>query len=120
MAQFSLWPGGRNPSVMPENLWGGEYEAEPSATAYAMLDYASKKVWPIISWTEEENDIIKTYEIDIRDFVNSNAAQVIAGEVEPTDGWWDNFVAQINNMGADKLIGAYESALTRIYGENQW
>ncbi len=120
LAQFCLWPGGRNPSVMMDNLWGGEYEAEPANTAYAMLENAPKIVWPIISWTEDESNIISTYEADISSYITSNTAQAIVGEVEITDEWWNNFVSTINNMGADKLTGAYENALTRIYGEGNY
>ena len=47
----------------------------------------------------------------------SLTAQAITGEIEITDAWWNEFVSNIDAMGAEKLIGAYEAALTRIYGE---
>lgn len=117
LAQFGLWPGGRNPSVMMDTLWGGEYEDEPAKTAYAMMDYVGDIVWPIFSWSEEENEVINTVQGDLQSYITSATAQVIAGEVELTDEWWTNFVSQVNAIGADKLIAAYQSAVTRIYGE---
>ena len=117
IAQFAMWPGGRNPAVMLNNLWGGEYEAEPAATADALLGYASDIIWPFISWTEEENEVMGTEHGDISNFITSSTAQVIAGEVELTDDWWNNFVSQIDAMGGQKVIDAYKSALTRVYGD---
>lgn len=120
LAQAVLWPGGRNPALMPEHLFAGEYEAEPAATAYALLDYAPEKIWPIISWTEDENDIIASYLSDLKSFITKSTAAFIAGETEINDETWTKFVNDINGMGAAKIVEAYESALTRIYGEGNW
>lgn len=117
LAQFSLWPGGRNPSVMGDKLWGGEYEQEPADTAAALIEYASDTIWPIIAWTPEENEVLATVETDIQSYITSATAQAITGEIEITDDWWNEFVSRIDAMGADKLLDAYASALTRIYGE---
>ena len=46
-----------------------------------------------------------------------NGPCCLSGEVEITDAWWNEFVGKIDAMGAQKLIDAYESALSRIYGE---
>lgn len=117
LSQFSLWPGGRNPSVMGDKLWGGEYEQEPAETAAALINYASDTIWPIIAWTPEENEVLGTVQTDIQSYITTATAQAITGEIEITDAWWNEFVSKIDAMGADKLIDAYESALTRIYGE---
>ncbi|MCI8600284.1 MAG: extracellular solute-binding protein [Oscillospiraceae bacterium] len=118
IAQFAMWPGGRNPAVMLDNLWGGEYEAEPAATASALLDYASDTIWPFFAWTDEENEVIGTIHDDIKSYITSSTAQIVAGEVQLTDEWWNSFVAQIESMDADKVIDAYTSALTRVYGDS--
>lgn len=115
IAQFAMWPGGRNPSVMLDNLWGGEYEAEPAATAFAMMDNVGDVVWPFFSWTPEENEIISTVQADINTYITNSTAQAIAGEVEITDDWWNTFVSEIDAMGGEKLIGAYKTAVERIY-----
>ena len=117
LAQFSMWPGGRSPTVMYDNLWGGEYDEEPKNTAAALINYASETIWPIIAWMPEENEILSTVQTDIQSFITTSTAQAITGEIEITDAWWNEFVSKIDAMGAEKLIGAYEAALTRIYGE---
>ncbi len=120
LAQACLWPGGRNPAMMPEHLFAGEYEPEPSATAYALAEYVPEKIWPIVSWSEDENDVISRYLSDIRSYITSSTASFIAGEKELNDANWNEFVNTINDKGADKVIEAYESAMTRLYGEGEW
>lgn len=120
LAQACLWPGGRNPAMMPAELFAGEYEYEPATTAYALMEYAPEIIWPIISWTEDENDVINRYLKDIRSYISKSTAAFIAGETELNDETWAKFVNDIQGMGADKVVEAYESALTRIYGEGNW
>lgn len=120
LAQAVLWPGGRNPAVMPANLFAGEYEAEPAATAYALAEYAPEKIWPIISWSEDENDVIASYLSDMKSFITRSTAAFVAGETEINDANWEKFVNDVNGMGASKVCDAYESALTRMYGEGNW
>ena len=120
LAQAVLWPGGRNPAVMPANLFAGEYEAEPAATAYALAEYAPEKIWPIISWSEDENDVIASYLSDMKSFITRSTAAFVAGETEINDANWEKFVNDVNGMGASKVCEAYESALTRMYGEGNW
>jgi hypothetical protein len=47
-------------------------------------------------------------------------ALVIAGETELNDKTWNDFVANVNSMGADDLLDAYKSALERIYGDSAY
>ena len=115
IAQFAMWPGGRVPAAFYSDMWGGEYSDEPAATAKSMINYIIPTVWPIFSWTEEENEVISSVESDIKSFINNFFAQVIAGEVELTDDTWNDFVANVENMGADELLGAYQTAVERIY-----
>jgi len=115
IAMFAIWPGGRNPSVMFDNLWGGEYEAEPAATAFELINYASDVIWPIFSWSVEENAVVSSVQNDIKSYITSFTAQVIAGEIELTDDTWNEYVAHIDTMGAAELIAAYQSAVDRIY-----
>lgn len=115
IAKFAMWPGGRNPSVMHDNLWGGEYEAEPAATAIALIQYASDTVWPIFSWSEDENEIVNSVQKDISTYITNFTAQVIAGEVELNDSTWNDFVSQIDRMGGKDLVKAYKSACERIF-----
>lgn len=113
---FAMWPGGRVPAAFYSGMWGGEYSDEPAATALSMINYIIPTVWPIFSWTPEENEVVASVQSDINSFINNFFAQVIAGEVELTDDTWNAFVADVESMGAQELCDAYYSAATRIYG----
>ena len=117
-ALFGLWPSGAVPACFYSNLFGAEYGAIPAACAQALLkDYAPEKIWPIINYTSDESEVISTVGTDIANYTKSFAAQVMTGELELNDATWESFKNEIVKMQADKLVAAYESALTRIYGE---
>ncbi len=114
-AQFGLWAGGRVPAAFTDNLFGAEYEPMPSKTASAMLEYASDVIWPFFNWTEDENKVISTVQSDINKYINNSFAEIVSGEVELTDEWWNGFVKQIDDIGADKLLAVYEAAVQRAF-----
>lgn len=120
IAQFAMWPGGRNPTAMMDNLWGAEYDPEPAETAEALMQYASDVIWPFFSWTDEENKVVSTVGNDIETYIKNCTAQAIAGEAEITDEWWNGFVKDIESMGADKLLATYQSAVDRIYAGEKY
>ena len=117
-AQFGMWPGGGVPACFFSNLLDAEYGPIPSACAQALLkDYAPKKIWPIITFTKDESEIVSTVGTDINEFAKNFAAQVMTGEKELNDATWAEFQAEITKMQPEKLIEAYRTALTRVYGE---
>lgn len=116
--QFGMWPGGGVPACFFSNLCDAEYGPIPSACAQALLkDYAPEKIWPIITFTSEENEVVSRVGTDINEYAKNFAAQVMTGEMELNDTTWSNFQAEIAKMKPETLIEAYRSALTRIYGE---
>ncbi|MDD6041493.1 MAG: extracellular solute-binding protein [Clostridia bacterium] len=117
-ALFGLWPNGGVPACFYSNLFGAEYGEIPAACSHALMEnYAPEKIWPIISYTADEGEIVSTIGTDIKNYRDSFAAQVMTGEVELTDATWEEYKDTINKMNPDKLIEAYRSALTRTYGE---
>jgi putative aldouronate transport system substrate-binding protein len=120
ISQFALWPGGRNPALMPAELWAGEFEAEPANTAYAMMEHINDVVWPIFSWSEDELEVITNDMTDIKATIKNRTAQFITGEVEINDANWNDFVKSIDNAGGQRVIDAYTSAVQRIYGDNPY
>ncbi len=119
-AQFGMWAGGNDPALFTDNLFGSEYAPLPVEISGALLNYVPEVTWPIFNWTEEENSIIKTVEGDIKKYIQNSYAQAVAGEIEITDAWWNDFVAQIDAMGAEKLIGVYEQVLARVYPDGNY
>lgn len=117
-AQFGIWPGGGVPACFYSNLLDAEYAPVASACAQALLkDYSPAKIWPIITFTADESAVVSQLGNDINNFAKNFAAQVMTGEKELNDDTWAEFQAELANMKPEKLIEAYESALTRIYGE---
>ena len=119
-AQFGMWPGGRVPAAFYDNLCGAEYDPLPRKTAYAMLENASDVIWPFFNWTPDENEVIKTVESDIKSYIQNSFAQAVAGEIEITDAWWDEFVAKIDSMGAEQLLATYEKVLARVFPDGNY
>lgn len=117
-AQFGMWPGGGVPACFFSNLLDAEYGPIPAACAQALLkDYAPEKIWPIITFTADESAVVSQLGTDINNFAKNFAAQVMTGEKELNDDTWTAFQTELSNMKPEKLIDAYESALTRVYGE---
>lgn len=114
---FGLLPGGGNPCVVPEGLWFNEYEPESAATAKAMFPYINDTIWPIFAWDTDELKDYNTYHGDIKSYVKNQTALFVTGQLELNDDTWAEFVQEIDNLGAEKLLQTYESALKRIYGE---
>ena len=81
------------------------------------MEYATDVIWPNFNWTNEESEVIGTIGTDLETYIDNSTAQIIAGEVELTDEWWNSFVKRINDMGADQLLDVYRQALERTYGE---
>lgn len=116
-AQFGLWPNGKAPAAFFDNLFGAEYDPVPRTVANALMEYATDVIWPNFNWTNEESEVIGTIGTDLETYIDNSTAQIIAGEVELTDEWWNSFVKRINDMGADQLLDVYRQALERTYGE---
>ena len=66
---------------------------------------------PLLSFTVDELDVIKQYRTPIETFGLENAIKFIKGEKPLSE--WDAYVAQIKNMGLDRVLQAYESAYRR-------
>lgn len=108
--------GGGNPVIVMEKyFYGGETKPVPAAAAHAMVEYFPEEIWPIFSYTEEENEDASVIRTDISSYVNTMRASFITGETPLTE--WDAYVEQINNMGAERLLEIVNNAYLRSKGE---
>jgi putative aldouronate transport system substrate-binding protein len=79
------------------------------------LPYAEDEYYPNVVFTQEEIQEIASIETDIKALVDAKRAEWIAnGGVEDE---WDNYVAQLEQMGLDRLVELYQQAYDR-YLEN--
>ncbi|MDP4152381.1 MAG: extracellular solute-binding protein [Bacillota bacterium] len=105
--------GGRNPLFSKEPyFYGGEVEPIPAKAANDMVKYFPKDIWPILNFTSEENSELTVVKTDIKNYIDLMTADFITGKKSLSE--WDNYVKQINTMGADRLLAIYTKALKRI------
>lgn len=119
-AQFGLWAGGKVPTAFFEDLFGAEYSPLPAKVATSLLEYAPEVIWPFFNWTSEQNEVVSSVESDIKKYVNTKFAAAVSGQEEITDEWWNNFVNQIDNMGAAKLLKVYQDVTARVYPDGNF
>lgn len=79
------------------------------------LPYAEDEWFPNVPFSEEEIQEINSIETEIKTFVNTRRAEWVAnGGVEED---WDAYVAQLEQMGLERMIELYQQAYDR-YLEN--
>ena len=74
------------------------------------MPYANPTLW--LAFNEEEQKVKEEYETALAMYANEMVAKFILGQ-EPL-AKWDEFVANMKEMGTDKLIEAYTSAYDRV------
>ena len=91
----------------------GTYQpvSEESLACYAEWLDACYPSFPFMFYNEEETEIYNGMYPDIKTRVQEMLSRFITGE-EPLDNW-DAFVAEIKEMGIDKVVGAVQSAYDR-------
>ncbi|MGI5895093.1 MAG: extracellular solute-binding protein [Candidatus Merdivicinus sp.] len=70
-----------------------------------------RPIYPNLPFTEEEKEINTSIYTDMQTFIDENFDKFVMG-VESLDNW-DNFVAQINEMGMDQLLEVQNAAYDR-------
>ena len=73
--------------------------------------------YPVVYFTEEENELISSIGTDVKTYVDEMEAQFITGKTELNDETWKNYVDTLNKMGAQDYINIYQVAYDR-YAKN--
>jgi putative aldouronate transport system substrate-binding protein len=97
--RFFAYPQGREMKSMLD------YWIVPGYVSKGSMDWPSTAAKP----TDEENEEIARLRGDITTFVAENILGFISGD-KPMSGW-DDYVAQLNSIGLDRLKGIYQ----RVY-----
>lgn len=69
----------------------------------------SKVAMPSLFFTPEQQNQIDTIKVDIDNYMKQSEAAFFVGNTD-VDREYDNFVKQLNNMGVQDLINAYQEA----------
>jgi len=71
--------------------------------------------YPSVVYTLEETETINDYISDIKDYVSTTSANwIINGGVEEE---WDSYVSQLENLGVNDVVAAWQSAYDRYESE---
>ena len=71
--------------------------------------------YPSVVYSLEETETINEYISDLNDYVSETSANwIINGGV---DEEWDKYIAQLNNIGMNEVVGAWQSAYDRYAEE---
>ena len=72
-------------------------------------DHVNPDAW--ITFTEEEADELAIYRDDIEAYAQEGLSKFMLGQRPLSE--WDSFVAGLNEMGVDTMLGIYKSAFER-------
>ena len=75
--------------------------------------HANPKLY--LSLTDEEKGILDVYATALDTYVHENVMQFICGTKSPDA--WEEYVAQIETMGVDKVLEVYTQARNRVMGK---
>ncbi|PNT99247.1 ABC transporter substrate-binding protein [Clostridium thermosuccinogenes] len=75
----------------------------------------NKEYYPSVVFTQEELDVIQGIGEEIKKYTNEQRAKwLTSGGIEEE---WDAYVDQLNRMGLNELLNAWQSALDRFNGK---
>lgn len=92
----------------------GNNKARQQGFVKNLIPYQEKVAFPgnYLKFTEEEQAIIDDAYTTISSYVTEMKGKFITG-VASIDTEWDNYVNQINQMGLDEVLAAYQAAYDR-------
>lgn len=115
VSQYTPYCGGNNPTIMSSPGYAGmEMTPIPVASAATLVNYIPDTIWPILTYTTEENDIVSTVGTEIDSYVKQTCAEFLTGERELNDAEWNAYVQRTKDMGVDKMLTVISTAVERM------
>ena len=116
IAKYLTFPGGGFPSVITQELFPGAASTEQNLEAAEVLKpNLVEEPWTAFKHTNEENNQLQGFGVDIEKYVTEMRDKFVAGE-ESFDNW-DKYVETIESMGLDDYMEIKNAAYDR-YLEN--
>jgi putative aldouronate transport system substrate-binding protein len=114
VAQYSPYPGGSNPTVeIAPYFMGGEMAEVPAAAARSLMQYGPEEYWPSFTFTDDEKNALDEILEDIEKYCENMRVEFITGARPLTE--WDDYLAQLQQLGAPELLHVYQSAADRYH-----
>lgn len=79
---------------------------------YAEADIWSEQWTPMLNFSDEEMVVYDKVITGLNDFQNEKIIAFITGKADINTGW-DSYIEQCKNLGADELVGIYQTAYDR-------
>ena len=114
VSDYSPYPGGSNPTVETAPYFmGGEMAQIPADAARALMEYGPKEYWPSFTFTQEENEKLDEIKGDLNKYCDSMCINFVTGKSSFDE--WDEYIAQLDKMGAQEKIKIYQAAVDRYH-----
>ncbi len=115
IGKYLAWGGKGNPSMaIDEYFRGAAVLPIPLEAANRLKPYLPEEIWPVFSYTSEENEERAELEADLNGYVNEMTAQFVTGKKPFAE--WDNYVNELKKMGLDDYLQICQTAYERYKG----
>lgn len=112
IGQYLCWSGDNNPAIkFMKYSKGGTYYPVNEDVTKRLKPYLPKEIWPVFSFTLEENDRLLTLANDMNSYRDEMIAKFVTGRTPFSE--WDNYVASFKKMGLEEYMKIYQSAYER-------
>ncbi|WNQ10759.1 extracellular solute-binding protein [Paenibacillus aurantius] len=116
LVKYVVWPGGGYPNIVRQKYFkGAESRPEAVEAASRFSKQFPKEIWPIFSYTPEEDEKRVAMETDINSYVTEMQAKFITGKASFAE--WDNYIATLKKMKLDDYMKIYQAAYDRYAKE---
>lgn len=114
IADVTCFGGGNNPTIMSwPGFAGMELTEKPMAASEVLKEHLPGTIWPIFTYTYDENEVVTTVGSDIDNYVKGMCAKFVTGETELNDQTWSDYVNTVEKMGMSEYYEATKAAAQR-------
>ena len=96
--------------------WAGNFalRAEYIREYYQPYLWPQERIFPMVTYTDEEQEELSILETEIYDYIEAtHAGWIVHGGVREE---WDAYVDQLEDLGYERMIEIYQAALDRFNG----
>ncbi|WP_228275813.1 extracellular solute-binding protein [Gracilibacillus oryzae] len=112
LGDYVTWLGGGYPGVVKEKYFQGAETLPSSLEATKKIEpYMIDEVWPLFTYTREENQKIASFGADIEKYVNEMRDKFITGAASFSE--WEEYVQNIEQMNLKEYMEIQQAAYER-------
>lgn len=103
---------------MDVDAYEAGYTKEQVEACRMTLNYLEDHINPVV-WlplNDEESDVVDNLRPEIQSYVDENLSKFLLGQQSMSE--WDKFQQGLSEMDVERLLGAYDSAYTRLMSIN--